>query len=193
MRIPQQRPTTHQPSTLLPSLTPFEHRQHHRLALLQHGGTVKVVSKCQQRALEVEVDGFDGNESDSEREPTAVYETVLSLCDYFNCTRLLDRADHNCQLVVDAADNMDDEFYSERGWYAAWLCLLIALRFGLQGAKRAFIPLLAEYSVNCNAHKAEWNSIRSMLDNDTAFELMQASFDVERPDFPYECDCGWFW
>jgi len=71
--------------------------------------------------------------------PPAVYESVLSLCHYFDCAAMLSRAEDNMVLVVEAQREADvqrrykssppaEQLY----WNELWPCFQLALKFDLR-------------------------------------------------------------
>ena len=108
-------------------------------------------------------------------EPPAVYEAVMSLCHYFNCDRVLSRAEDNCAALIEQA--LYDRANHDVAWSELWPCFLLALKFNLMRVKRACIPRLAECCMHGSSHKEQWESVRAQLDRDTLLEVMQAAFD----------------
>ena len=126
--------------------------------------TCSIIFNCQR----------DEDDDVEHHDPPEICAAVLSLCHYFDCTRLLARAEHNCLLVVREAHRGVDRSSWGR-WESTWHCFLLALRFGLQRVRTECIDQLAYYDVCCwDNHAEEWDSIRAQLDKDTLFELFQA-------------------
>ena len=103
---------------------------------------------------------------------TRLRMTIASM----SCSRLLDLAEHNCLLVVAVADGV----YEEEGgpaWRATLHCFQLAPQCDFQRVKKACITQLVQLCVRYGRNAEDWNKLRSQLDKDTLFEIMQAAFE----------------
>ena len=105
-------------------------------------------------------------------DPLEVCESVMSLCHYLDCARILSRAEDNCLLLV-----VPDEDYSNAQLHQLWPLFKLALQFDLQRVKKACMPPVARHGMQCYQHKEEWESIRPLLSKDTLFEMLQVTFE----------------
>jgi len=107
---------------------------------------------------------------------SAQYVPVMSLCHYFDCPAVLSRAEDNCLLLVEAKDAHSRP--ANDVWDEVWQCFQLAVIFDLQRVKKACMLRLATCSVRASRHRQEWESIRKLVDKDTAFDMLQATLDV---------------
>ena len=109
-------------------------------------------------------------------EPPEVYEAVMSLGHYFDCALVLSRAEDNLLLMVaasqfGAASALED--YRQMCWSITWPCLSTAIKFDLKRVKTACMSLLATCCRHLSSQSTQWESIRTQLDKDTLFVLLQ--------------------
>lgn len=102
----------------------------------------------------------------------AMYEAVMSLCHYFDCARVLCRAEDNMLLVVGAAVGGNNLLVDRNN---VWPCIRLAVQFDLKRVRAACIPWLATCSDDAKC-KEEWERARVYLNMDTLFEVLQANF-----------------
>ena len=103
----------------------------------------------------------------------AVYESVLSLCHYFDCSLVLERAESNMLLFFDGAEPHN----TQSQWYVLWWCFLLAHKFDLLQVKTACVQTLAARSshVSGNISVPALERARGQLDEGTLFDLLRAS------------------
>ena len=129
----------------------------------------------------------------SESKPPAAYDAVMSLCHYFDCVVVLERAEANCLLAAKGSEEQrESDRYCRCGccsgsdedmnidyakeWNSVWPCFVLAQQFDMKRVKAACVPVLVQHSLLQSRHKEEWESVRAQLDKDTLFELMQATY-----------------
>lgn len=127
---------------------------------------------------------WDGLEDATSVHPTTfipdnLYDSVMSLCHYFHCSVVLSRAEENMLLAVKVEHFPETPDGLE--WEQLWACLLFALRFDLKRVMLACAPRLAKRCKLGENHKADWETMRLLLDRNSAFEMMQAVMNADVP------------
>ena len=109
----------------------------------------------------------------SNNDPPEVYEAVISLCHYFDCSVVLSRAEVNMGLVVCAGMN---ECCDVEAWSLVWPCFQLALQFDFDDVQTDCMIVLTRCSMQNRDHRAKWQAVRAQLDKDTLYRLVQMSF-----------------
>ena len=110
--------------------------------------------------------------------PPQLYDAVMSLCHYFDCSVVLSRAEDNCLLVLRSRD--DGAAGTECEWNEVWPCFVLALRCDLQRVKDDCMPRIAQHCKRGNSRRQEWQAARQHLDTDTAFDMLLAAFEAAK-------------
>ena len=106
------------------------------------------------------------------------FHPALSLCDYFDCARVLSRAEDNLLLFCTRSTSMGVRCDEATEWTTLSMGFELAVSFHLKRVKEVCIPLIVEHCILHGRRKDELDALRRKVNRDTAFAMMQAAIDV---------------